>query len=274
MFGKPATDGERLRSFLAQDVLDPVDWSGLRSDLGPTGRGSEYTQFIQHFTASHLAARLVLVARGFSERGVASPRLTSDPLVADSLRSYLIGSTDLQAAHYDDVVRLTLSSLDASRETIGKGRRRALKSWSKTHHPHCFICGTPLDYSKRQTLITYTLEHIWPQHLGGNSNDDNLLPACNLCNSGRKRDAVSWSSPAILSLTMKPSPSRSSLQGVDGTIKFALLYRAAYRLADKRHCTLKEAFLELGPWTELRILDGDDATDFFNVENHSPSALL
>jgi hypothetical protein len=31
---------------------------------------------------------------------------------------------------------------------------------------------------------------------------------------------------------------------------------------------MKQAFLEIGPWTDVRMLDTDDVADFFNLENH------
>jgi hypothetical protein len=31
---------------------------------------------------------------------------------------------------------------------------------------------------------------------------------------------------------------------------------------------LKKAFVELGPWTDVRIVAPHDAADFFNLENH------
>ena len=284
MFGKPATDGERLRAYLVDEVLGNVDWTRLRQDLGTTGRANGYTEFVRHFTASHLAVRLVLVARGVFRRVESEIRAeqddpeayvaTTEPVVSEELRRYLDDVSEIPASLHDDVERLTLRAVDASREKVGKGRKKAFRRWAEVHHPHCFICGTPLDFVDRNSLVAYTLEHIWPQHLGGNSEGTNLLPACSSCNSRKKKDAVSWTSPPVLALGLRPDPSADRLREIDGSIKFALLYRAAQSLADRQRLTLKEAFLALGPWTDPRAIDPLDATDFFNVENYNTDALL
>src|SRR5207249_4601668 len=110
-----------------------------------------------------------------------------------------------------------------------------------------------------------------PHCFGGESEDENLLPACGKCNSTRKRDFASWALVHIHSLSLGMNPSVNALKSVDGTLRFALQYHAARKLAEKRKWTLRAALLRLGPWTEdPRVLDETMAGDFFNLAIHSP----
>jgi hypothetical protein len=74
--------------------------------------------------------------------------------------------------------------------------------------------------------------------------------------------------PAVQSLQLGLSPTEQRLREIEGSYKFSLHYRAAQRVAIEKRITMKQAFLEIGPWTDVRMLDTDDVADFFNLENH------
>ena len=74
--------------------------------------------------------------------------------------------------------------------------------------------------------------------------------------------------PAIQSLLLGIGPEDQRLDEIHGSFKFALHYRAAQDLARRKRVNLKAAFMEIGPWTSIRVIDRDDVADFFNLENY------
>jgi hypothetical protein len=144
-----------------------------------------------------------------------------------------------------------------------------LRAWAMKSHPRCYICGTYLDFTVPQQQNSYTLEHIWPRAYGGNSIEENLLPACDSCNSRKKRHFATWVMPAVQSLLLGIAPGEQRLSEIEGSYKFSLHYRAAQKLAAAERLSMKQAFLRIGPWTDVRIRDADDVADFFNLENHT-----
>jgi hypothetical protein len=74
--------------------------------------------------------------------------------------------------------------------------------------------------------------------------------------------------PTVQSLLLGIAPGDERLQAIEGSYKFSLHYRAAQKLAIEKRISMKEAFLEIGPWTDVRVRNSDDVADFFNLENH------
>ncbi len=150
---------------------------------------------------------------------------------------------------------------------------RAFRTWAAKTHPKCYLCAYPLEFDSKDRPQSYTLDHIWPQVYGGDSDLDNMLPACYLCNGSAKRDFASWSTVGIQALIHGIDADPSSLGKIPRSQKYALLRKTVQKFANKRRCSLKRAFLRVGPWTEVRVIDATDVSDFHNVVNCKDSVL-
>lgn len=96
--------------------------------------------------------------------------------------------------------------------------------------PTCYICGLGL-------VRPYSLDHLWPQSLGGSSLEENLLPACATCN-GRKMDRIGWDTFGVV---IDYAHLGGTADGNQQT-NMALHHRAAAQLAERDRITIKEAF--------------------------------
>ncbi len=59
----------------------------------------------------------------------------------------------------------------------GKKKRVAIHEMTKGH---CWYCGQSI------LLAEMCVDHVYPKFRGGNSNIDNLLPACRSCNCSKR----------------------------------------------------------------------------------------
>jgi len=109
-------------------------------------------------------------------------------------------------------------------------------------------------------------EHIWPSGYGGDSIEENILPACSICNNA-KEDMILWHTAHIAGFCLKPQPSADELTRVGRKQKIAWFMRRTYENAVRRRITLKESALSLGPieMSKQDSVDPDDARDFFNL---------
>jgi hypothetical protein len=124
------------------------------------------------------------------------------------------------------------------------------------------------------TFDDITLDHIWPQAYGGDSTENNLLPACRSCNSDKKQDYPTWAGCDIHSLVIGDRPSEEALRSVGGRFKFALHNRAVRRFANREGISLRKSYLRVGSWTtEPWILDQEEIGDFFNLENYQTERI-
>jgi len=98
---------------------------------------------------------------------------------------------------------------------------------------------------------------------------ENLLPACSDCNT-KKANFAAWVSTDVHSLFLGINPDQNHLAQMKFIHRYSLFNRAAFSLAINRGRTIKEAFLELGPWVDVRVEDSALATDMFNLVSHQP----
>jgi hypothetical protein len=262
--------GERLCEYLYENAIDPGIWDRLESKhLPATGRAAELRLFLQAAIALNLTRRLILIAEG-------ATRFTApgEPGFLSYLRKPIqklgLESLDARGA----LGRLIKDSLVSSRHAISKTLRAHMLSWALANHPRCYLCDTTLTFSLSDTKDRHdiTLDHVWPQAYGGDSNEDNLLPACRHCNESRKLDYPLWAACNAHTLNVGHNSSPEVLKSVGGYFKYAVYSRAVFALANREQTTLKRACQILGPWLpENYYIDEDEIGDFFNIATHDYS---
>ncbi|MCP4696845.1 MAG: HNH endonuclease [Gammaproteobacteria bacterium] len=269
MIAEYVTDGEKLCQFIETHLISNAKWSVLETGLEYTGRKAELIDFFHQLTTVNLAGRLVIGGTSILEQfNIDNPQFEC------KLRIFLRKNLEIPHHLIDETYRFVHRSVQASQENISDTSRRKFKKWAKTKHARCYLCGVGLDFDNANSPISFTCDHIWPRSYGGNSIEDNLLPACESCNSKKKGNFATWVMPAIQSLIMGFKPTSQRLKEIEGCYKFALHYKIAQQLAAQEHLSLKRAFLKTGTWTDIRVSNPDDVADFFNLENYESRPYL
>jgi len=264
MIDNSATDGERLCNYINHRLLGSSPWEALGLALEPTGRSRDLIDFYRQIAAVTLTGRIVSAGKSLAEKlGIDDPALKRE--FTSLLRDYV----GIPSKSLDEVFRFSHRAVLGSLEPLRGAIQKQMAAWALRTHPHCYMCGVSLNFQDREQLDSYTCEHVWPHAYGGNSIPENLLPACGSCNSKKKANFATWAMPAIQSLILGLLPAENRLQEIPGSFKFSIHYRVAQRLAIRKRMTLKDAFLQLGPWEDVRIRDQDDIVDIFNIENHA-----
>lgn len=254
------TDGEKLYYFLLGKLS--VNWGRFEGELTLTGRGSEFSEFFRELLTVNLVGRIIAAGSHYCEQY----SITS-PVFIESFRNYFCNYLNINYNDIETFVRLGTVAVKASNEVINQSTRTRITRWSKDKSPRCYMCNAALVYNNPNHVNAFTLEHIWPRSYGGNSFEENLLPACSSCNNHKKKHFASWAMPSIQSLIYSPREDEKRLQEVEGAYKFALHYRHVQSNARSKNISLKRSFQEIGPWCDIRILDSNDICDFFNLTN-------
>jgi 5-methylcytosine-specific restriction endonuclease McrA len=272
-----STDGERLAYHVAQDLLNNVPWDQLAWTLMVTGRGAGLTEFFREISVVSLTCRIVRAGTSLQRATDQRPsRATDDPTFLQDYRNFCRQHVLVPEAAVDQLIRIAVRAVDASRGGISDTLRKELKRRAERTHPNCYMCGQALDFDHLDVNRRFELEHVWPQSYGGNSIEENLLPACGSCNR-KKMDYATWGMVGIQSLILGINPTDNELATVAGHHRFALHYFAARKLVTRNpQKTLKWAFDRIRPWTkDVRAQDPADVADFFNLANYalSPGVL-
>lgn len=265
-----STDGERLAYHVAQNLLNHVHWDQFAWTLMVTGRGEGLAEFFREISVVNLACRIVRAGASLQRAAGQRPsRGTDAPTFLQDYRNFCRQQLLIPEAAVDQLIRIAVRALDASRGGISDTLRRGLKRRTARTHPNCYMCGQSLDFDEVDVNRKFELDHVWPQSYGGNSIEENLLPACGSCNR-KKMDYATWGMVGIQSLILGINPTDDELARVPGHHRFALHYYAARKLLIRNpQKTLKWAFERIRPWTDVRAQDPADVGDFFNLANHS-----
>lgn len=80
--------------------------------------------------------------------------------------------------------RLITNAYDASQSKISPSLHENLKARAEKINQKCELRGCSIDYQKTNDEIdSFSLDHIWPRTLGGESQEYNLQTTCKRCNS-------------------------------------------------------------------------------------------
>lgn len=264
-----ATDGEGLYLFIRGGLLDSDVWGELRTTLAPTGRATHLVELFHQIAAVQMTGRIVAAGDSLTRRFA-----LSDPQFRTHFLSYLREVTDMYGEHLDTLYSHGVRAIRAAQETISQGLSNKLKTTAERQERPCYICGITLDFTTNNKRDSYTCEHVWPQNYGGNSIPENLLPACGDCNWKFKKDFATWAMVNVQSLIRGIDPSEDGISSIESHYRIALHYRAAQRLAIVKGTTLRDAFLTIKPWQDIRILQRQDTADFFNLANHNHEVVI
>ena len=276
---KDATAGERLCTYIRREVLLGELWPQVIDSLTPLARANELAAFFEELVAVQLAGRLVSGGKMISESIGGIDQIASEEFEKDFL-AFIRETTELTGKRRKEVEKKILTRASdavrvARKKEIPRTVEAAVLRFAKNQHPHCYLCGRGLVFARADELDAltaeprkrvYEAEHIWPLSYGGDSDEDNLLPACSECNR-IKDNYPCWAIVDVQSLTLGINPSPQDLGRVSGLHRFSLLSRAAWVLADTEGITLKEAFVDLGPGIAPYVYRPNDAADFFNLRN-------
>ncbi|OSI72287.1 hypothetical protein BSZ21_07335 [Bradyrhizobium canariense] len=119
----------------------------------------------------------------------------------------------------------------------------------------CYLCGIKLTKTGPQHCRP-TVEHLWPLSLGGESIEENLIAACNDCNT-KRANSITWAWGPVQSTDYRHDPKINPDVQLRLSLAMAKLMLEASGERGGGRCSLKEAALRLAPlFPNLDIKDG------------------
>jgi 5-methylcytosine-specific restriction endonuclease McrA len=239
------TPGEDLFLFIREDVLPVMTesqtaWSNIGQVLSDVGGSRHFANFFRGATAIHGVRRLLK----FCDEALPGAA------AATHVRTISTFATEevfpgLSREHTGRLARLAADAYRASNPTISRAtRERVLRGLVEVR---CYLCGLTLDPDAPDgDPLFLSLDHIWPASLGGDHLDDNLLPACRLCQV-KKDDEPSWEWLNVHNHVWGSAPSAEATNRVERQTRIARHFHHATELASAQRHTLKVTFRQLGP---------------------------
>ena len=243
---RPTTDGERLFILIRNQVLESIGskhvrWSTIGILFDPSGEDREFSNYIRGAVSVYTVRRLL---RYWAEEKEVTPDGSMYVRkVKRFIKEEVFPSLDEDLSN--KLARPVIAAENASLRDISSSTRKNVLGTAILHH--CYLCHGELDSAIPEGEDKHlTLEHLWPRSIGGNSIEENLLPACVNCQKITK-DTMSWEWLSVHNLVLPTSPSDSALNSISKRERFAKHFQHALKVCHDENLTLKEAFLRIGP---------------------------
>jgi 5-methylcytosine-specific restriction endonuclease McrA len=179
--------GHKLQIILKEifpylDDSKPSFISSLDDALGADG---EFGNLVYDSAINYLVRRLISTAR-FFKRQIESEGLPNSVLV-NTLRNFVERQINLPPNKTELIFTLLfecakVSGRKPSSEKLKRMKRNAIREGKDLY---CHICGIATNLVDENEYNSATLDHIWPNSLGGSSSDQNLRIVCYNCNKGK-----------------------------------------------------------------------------------------
>jgi hypothetical protein len=254
------TSGEYLAGYLLDRHLtdDGRSWTSVGMTLLRCGQSADWLQAMREMTVLHLLHRLIMagtvIARRYREQAILVERETKQAI----LEHMVVGWEDVSAlfARLEPAIRAASSS-------VPEGVRASLTEAARTSHAVCYMCGTQLEFIERG-FRSFTLDHVWPQAFGGDSVEENLLPACRSCNEC-KANVAAWSLYPIQAMVHGFQMTDEDLSFLSKEMRLAVHARAVREHARSADISLRDSYLHLGPQGVPTPRNESLAVDVFNL---------
>jgi hypothetical protein len=245
------TDGERLFIAIRDQVLTPdnllsSDWRTVESVLHLVSGSLDFPEYVRGAVAIHAVRRLLRYWDAQYDVGIA-------PELAVRRVSKFISEDvfpTLEQALAVRLARLVTAAVRVSRKSPTQTVRKAVIP--QRSPIQCYLCARALSaQAPPGDPQEVTIEHIWPQSIGGESVEDNLLPACVDCQN-EKKDLFSWEWFGVHNLVLPPEPSVDALRSVPRGARIARHYFHVMNVCREDQISLKAGFMRVGPATPIR----------------------
>lgn len=234
MLWKPVTHGEELFLKIHQNTGGALSISSENDpDFDYLISASDFTDFVRLSATMEVFVRCVRDARAFLDH---NPGAGHTVLAKELRQSIALPLRLWQDREFSELVRLVAQT------AIQKPRDKNVENGAiSSVGAICYMCGTSLG-RKRSSSNKYTVEHIWPIAFGGETREENLLPACGNCNSKRGH-MLSWAAGPVQSTYLHKSEIASN------ALRFSLSLARLWHFAasGRKLRTLKEAALGCQP---------------------------
>lgn len=243
---KPTTSGEKLFLLLRDELLESIghqhqNWSNFQKLLKQIGGCDDFGNYFRGAITIHVIRRLL---RYWED---AKPQIAQESQNVSTLARFIRedGLPGLSTTDTFKLARAVIEAEGSSHQTINKTTRARVINGRK--QLTCYLCNFELSPKSKEGESDFlTLEHLWPQSIGGDSIEENLMPACTRCQVTTK-DTISWEWLNIHNIVLPLKPSSEAIASVTRRGHYASYYFHAMRLADRKNISLKTAVLELGP---------------------------
>ena len=176
--------GQQLQ-FLLREIYPPdsKDKASFvqRIDNGLIAEG-DFDELVYNSCINYVVRRLITTAEFFSRQCEGEGLPDPDRRLVVKLRKFVREETHIPHKESEKVLDLLLECLRVRGRQPTPTTKKRIRRIARDRGMRCYICGRELDFDDSASV---TVDHKWPNALGGADQDFNLKAACSSCNSNK-----------------------------------------------------------------------------------------
>lgn len=174
--------GIELRNLLTG--LYPVGEIG-KTFIGKIDHGlqadNEFVQCVYQSSLNYLVRRLIRTAQSIKK----NCNGLSDFMFYERLRNFIKSELEIFPGKVEGIFILLIECLKNSSDKPSQKTKDRIIRKAKEQNLKCYFCGCDLDFIQPNLPESAEIEHLWPNSLGGDSSDSNLVVSCRKCNQAK-----------------------------------------------------------------------------------------
>ncbi|HKQ05752.1 MAG TPA: HNH endonuclease [Blastocatellia bacterium] len=139
----------------------------------------ELVEIMYNSTINYMTRRLITTARYLKRKS--EKEGASDRDFIYTLRRFLENELHIPGDKIELILVLLRECVRMSEKELTRKTIRRIRAQRR----NCYICGIVLNRDEDQPYDSATVEHLWPQSIGGADKDYNLKLACKNCNESK-----------------------------------------------------------------------------------------
>jgi 5-methylcytosine-specific restriction endonuclease McrA len=222
------TSGEKLFRWILNRYDRPLTANSWIAEMAREFEMDDLEQYLFRSTALMVLRRLIWNVAWYTN-AYCGERLAIVELYE---QEYLLGHFGFDRRERRELSKLAFDAFDASLAAIPDALRLRLFREAVDNQERCRLCGKEIDFAGNNRHLSFSLDHIWPWKLGGESEEWNLRVAHRICNE-RRQDLVEASDTHYEHFHVKePSTANerdSYWKELNWEFRFASLFRAGFK---------------------------------------------
>lgn len=176
------TSGEKLFRWILNRYDRLLTTNSWITEMAREFEMDDLEQYLLRSTALMVLRRLIWNVAWYTET-YGGKRLATVELYE---QEYLLGHFGFDPRERRELSKLAFNAFDASLTAIPDAQRLRLLGQAVDNQERCRLCGKEIDFADKNKPLSFSLDHIWPRALGGESEEWNLQIAHQICNKRRQ----------------------------------------------------------------------------------------
>lgn len=184
--GNFVNPGEKLRDLLSGMLrFNPANDTSVFAQIDEMMKANGELALLTYSSLMNYITRRLITVAEYLKRKYNGDDYPSGHYI-EKIRDYLKDHTKIPSDQQEKVLALLLECLTARSRRVRPKVKERMRRQAQEKGLRCYICGCDMDFSLNDKYRAAVIEHVWPNAMGGASEETNLRVSCKKCSEHKQ----------------------------------------------------------------------------------------